>query len=153
MTIDHFLTRRPMEFQRTACISDPSMGKSVWCWKHWAIPSPYIAHTICAMVNSCMDMSSLDDLNTDRFNRYAAFMKRLRKNRAHAGGWLQFVIRSSCLHVLEFHVVLVFGTRHQSLGPEIVDIDSARTPTTVGLYTHIGGSSIHLDHFRSICPF
>ena len=43
-----------------------------------------------------------------------------------------FVTLSLCLLVrdslyTEYLVVLVFGTRHQSLGPEIVDIDSACT--------------------------
>ena len=53
-----------------------------------------------------------------------------------------FVTLSLCLLVrdslyAEFLVVLVFGTRHQSLGPEIVDIDSACTPSKVGLYIYI----------------
>ena len=36
-----------------------------------------------------------------------------------------------------FHVVLGVGTRHQSLGPESVDIDFARTPSKDGLYTQV----------------
>ena len=49
-----------------------------------------------------------------------------------------FVTLSLCLLVrdsldTEFLVVLVFGTRHQSLGPEIVDIDSACTPSKHGM--------------------
>ena len=63
-----------------------------------------------------------------------------------------FVTLSLCLLVrdslyTEFLVVLVFGTRHQSLGPEIVDIDSACTPSKVGLYHII---SIVGNGFQSI---